>query len=162
MCRERKREWCAVVFFQLQVCLHLRWRQILSTGNQLIQPFIHLRPTQTHFPIMAIASKHHSLRTEINEAMGAVVESKAVTADSVLCFQEIHSCLSIPLLLVERINTCLAVFKAGTSVQHLRNILFRDDKSGGLFALRFFPRHFCRLVNFPDLFLFRLKKILKT
>ena len=107
---------------------------------------------------MVIIAKQNTSSVIIGKTATAIHKGIAVATETVFRFQECSSFFCVPLLLIQRINTDLSAFKIGACPQHPVDFILRNDKSGGLFTLRFFGCIFCRRINFLNLLCFGLKQ----
>ena len=111
---------------------------------------------------MVIIAKLNAFPVIISKTATAIHKGIAVTAETVFRFQECNSFFCVPLLLIQRINTDFPAFKIGACPQHPVDFILRNDKSGGLFALRFSGCIFCRRINFLNLLCLGLKQVHKV
>ena len=111
---------------------------------------------------MAIIAKQNAFPVIIGKTTTAIHKGIAVTTETIFCFQECSSFFRVPLLLIQRINTDFSALKIRTCSQHPVDFILRNDKSGGLFALRFSGCIFCRRINFLNLLCFGLKQAHKV
>jgi len=111
---------------------------------------------------MVIIAKQNTSSVIIGKTATAIHKGIAVATKTVFRFQECSSFFCVPLLLIQRINTDLSAFKIGACPQHPVDFILRNDKSGGLFALRFSGCIFCRRINFLNLLCFGLKQAHKV
>ena len=111
---------------------------------------------------MAIIAKQNTFSIIIGKTTTAIHKGIAVTAETVFRFQECSSFLRVPLLLIQRINTDFSALKIRACPQHPVDFILRNDKSGGLFALRFSGCIFCRRINFLNLLCLGLKQAHKV
>ena len=111
---------------------------------------------------MAVIAKQNTFSVIIRKTATAIHKGIAVTTDTVFRLQKCSSFFCVPLLLIQRINTDFPAFKIGACPQHPVDFILRNDKSGGLFALRFSGCIFCRRINFLNLLCFGLKQAHKV
>ena len=111
---------------------------------------------------MAIIAKQNTFSVIICKTTTAIHKGIAVTAKTVFRFQKCSSFFRVPLLLIQRINTDFSALKIRTCSQHPVDFILRNDKSGGLFALRFSGCIFCRRINFLNLLCLGLKQAHKV
>ena len=111
---------------------------------------------------MAIIAKQNTFSIIIGKTTTTIHKGIAVTAETVFRFQECSSFLRVPLLLIQRINTDFSALKIRACPQHPVDFILRNDKSGGLFALRFSDCIFCRRINFLNLLCLGLKQAHKV
>ena len=111
---------------------------------------------------MVIIAKQNAFPVIIGKTTTAIHKGIAVTTETVFRFQERRSFFRLPLLLIQRINTVFSALKIRTCPQHPVDFILRNDKSGGLFALRFSGCILCRRINFLNLLCFGLKQAHKV
>ena len=111
---------------------------------------------------MTIIAKQNAFPVIIRKTATAIHKGIAVTTDTIFCFQECSPFFRFSLLLIQRINTDFTAFKIRTCPQHPVDFILRNDKSGGLFALRFSGCIFCRRINFLNLLCLGLKQAHKV
>ena len=111
---------------------------------------------------MAVIAKQNPFSVIIGKTATAIQKGIAVTTDSIFRFQKCSSFFCVPLLLIQRINTDFSALKIRTCPQHPVDFILRNDKSGGLFALRFSDYALCRRINFLNLLCFGLKQAHKV
>ena len=111
---------------------------------------------------MAVIAKQNPFSVIIGKTATAIQKGIAVTTETIFRFQKCRSFFRIPLLLIQCINTDFSAFKVRACPQHPVDFILRNDKSGGLFALRFYGCIFCRRINFLNLLCFGLKQTHKV
>ena len=111
---------------------------------------------------MVIIAKQNAFPVIISKTATAIHKGIAVTTDTIFRFQECSPFFRFSLLLIQRINTDFTALKIRTCPQHPVDFILRNDKSGGLFALRFSDCTLCCLINFLNLLCFRLKQAHKV
>ena len=111
---------------------------------------------------MTIIAKQNAFPVIIRKTATAIHKGIAVTTDTIFRFQKCSSFFCVPLLLIQRINTDFSALKIRTCSQHPVDFILRNDKSGGLFALRFSGCIFCRCINFLNLLCLGLKQAHKV
>ena len=111
---------------------------------------------------MVIIAKQNAFPVIIGKTATVIHKGIAVTTETVFCFQECSSFFRFPLLLIQRINTDFTALKIRACPQHPVDFILRNDKSGGLFALRFSGCIFCRRINFLNLLCLGLKQAHKV
>ena len=99
---------------------------------------------------MFITSDIKTFCIVVHKTMRTIREGIAMTAHAIFIFQEFRTFLRVSLQLIERINTHLSTGETGTAAKGTVNLILRNNKSGGLCALRyrFSIIQFCDLFGF--------------